>query len=176
METKAHSEVTVAVPFEELWGYADEALKTLRWELLKAQEESPKSSVRRFARRVTVTVERFDRYRQEIQYIIAVRFLTRTMIPLQANLEVIDDATTRVQCSVEIQFRGFRGWLLKQGYNYALKHYEKSTLQEGLDAAMRDWAKSLETTYQRFGNLSLVNVSETSKEMQKEQPTWQKQS
>lgn len=76
METKARSEAVVAVPFEELWNYADSSLETGKQELQKAREDDSKS-LPWVTRRVNITIERFDRYQQEIQLTIAIRFLSR---------------------------------------------------------------------------------------------------
>jgi hypothetical protein len=176
METKARSEAVVAVPFEELWNYADSSLETGKQELQKAREDDSKS-LRWVTRRVNITIERFDRYRQEIQLTIAIRFLSRIVIPFRVSMDSVDAETTHVLCSVEIILpRGLRGWLFRRLYGFGMKHLKIGTLQEWIDSAMRDWARLMDRTYQRFGNLAPASISETEKDIQKEQKTEQKQS
>jgi hypothetical protein len=97
-------------------------------------------------------------------------------------MDSVDAETTHVLCSVEIILpRGLRGWLLRRLYGFGMKHVEMdhlkiATLQEWIDSAMRAWARLMDRTYQRFGNLAPDSISETEKDIQKEQKTEQKQS
>jgi hypothetical protein len=165
MQTQTHSEAIVAVPSEVLWDFVVKRLDEWQSELYKRQKES------KATRRINANVELLDRYRQEVRVNIAVRLLTRSIISLQVNIDPVDAVTTCFLGNVEIKFRGFRGWLLKRVYIFAMRYYAKSTLQELTDKAIQDWAKLVERTYQRFGNLAEESISETEKDIQKEQST-----
>lgn len=170
METKARSEVVVAVPFEVLWEYADSRLKTVKQGLQKAREDDSHGGSRRIIRRMTITIERFDRYQQEIQLTLAVRFLSRVVIPCRVHMDAVGAETTHVLCNMEVILpRGLRGWPLRWLYAFVIKHLDNgATLQEGLDSTMQNWARAIDRTYQRCGNLAAESVSETEQEIQEE--------
>lgn len=168
METKARSEVVVAVPFEELWDYADSSLEMVKQEVQKAREGVSHWWLRWMMRRMTFAVERFDRYKQEIQLTLTISFLSRMVMPCRVHMDAVDAETTHVLCSVEtILPRGLRGWPLRKLYAFVMKHLDKgATLQGWLDSTMQDWARVIDRTYQRCGNLAPESVSETEKEIQ----------
>lgn len=181
METKAHSEVAVAVPFEEIWTYADHRLASAEQWLEQARGNDHRL-LRWISRRVLLTIERCERERQEIQFTLVFRFLGRTALPFHIHLDALDAQTTHVLCRGEMLFPpGLRGWLLRRVLAFGSKRLKReelkrSSLQAWLDSAMPAWANSMERTYQRFGNLAPESLAEAEKDLQKERQTEQKQS